>query len=49
MTDDYYTVSEWVFSLEQQIHDYIGTNFQVILSAELLPKMLYSCPASRNI
>lgn len=40
MTDSNYTVNEWVFSLAQQINEYIGTKFQVILSTELLPKML---------
>lgn len=48
MTDGYCTVSERGFSLEQQIHKYIGTKFQVILSAGLLPKIIYACPASRN-
>lgn len=45
MTDGYYTVSEQVFSLEQQLHEYIGTKFQAILSTELLPKRIHLCPA----
>lgn len=48
MTDCYYTVSERFFRLGQQILEYIGTNFQIILSTELLPKMMYLCPASGN-
>lgn len=43
MTDGYYTVSEQVFSLEQQLHEYIGTKFEAILSTELLPKRIYIC------
>lgn len=49
MTDGYNRVSDQVFSLEQQIQEYIGTEFQVILSTELLPKVMYLCYASRNI
>lgn len=49
MTDGYNRVSDQVFSLEQQIYEYIGTEFQVILSTELLPKVMYLCYASRNI
>lgn len=48
MTDGYNRVSDQVFSLEQQIQEYIGTEFQVILSTELLPKVMYLCSASRN-
>lgn len=49
MTDGYKRVSDQVFSLEQQIHEYIGIKFQVILSTEPLPKVMYLCYASRNI
>lgn len=48
MTDGYNKVSDQVFSLEQQIQEYIGTELQVILSTEPLPKVMYLCYASRN-